>query len=305
MATATKKEQQLDDILPDINRRYAYVLAKKNERRGKIYDENGNVRGEPPYQPQVNILFRSSIVWDGSIDPFSKNPRNKGVHQIRYYDGCTTLFVDDQPKEKDIENFIAATRQANFDHGYYFVFGYETMLKLYMDWASYNEDSPYRKPSADIKWKTLDTEKQIMEEGSVFDLEDKAIEYAKTASLKKMKLHCRYLGVSLQDPVSSIELSEKALRIEYRKAAKADPKDFVKSFDDKALEIKTWIAEAIAVGKISTTTLPNKATWAKGGGIIMDISGIKAPELIVEKLVEFSQMEEGGDFAHQLKALFD
>ena len=99
---ATKEAEKIPvEVLPDTNTRYAYVLAQKNERRGKVYDENGNPRMEREYKPYLNVLFKSAIIWPGGKDPFSGKERAAGKHGIQYYDGCTTLFIDDQPREKE------------------------------------------------------------------------------------------------------------------------------------------------------------------------------------------------------------
>lgn len=302
----TSEVKTFEETLPDINTRYAYVLAQKNEPRGKVYDEKGDKRDEPEYKPYLNVLMKSSIVWDGSVDPFSKKPRAKGRHQIRYYDGCTTLFMDDQPKDKaTIDQLEDSTRKLVFNHGYLFVYGYDTLLKIYLDWCSYNEDSPYRIPTSRSIFKSVNTEIQSEKEAMLLELEDEARELAKEATVNKMRIHAKYLGIPFEDSITNQPLSEKAIRTEYRKIAKANPKHFVKSYNDKTIEITTWVTEALNTGQISTSVIPNQAVWAKGNGFICDISGLKAQHLIVEKIVEATQTEDGGDVLAQLKALYN
>jgi hypothetical protein len=295
-----------DETLPNINTRYAYVLAQENEVRGKVYDENGNKREEVKYKPCLNLLTKSSIVWPGGKDPFSGKERAKGRHQIRYYDGCTTLFVDDQPREKDIiDQLLSASRELTFDFGYLFVYGYDSLLKLYMDWCSYNEESPYRIPNFKAIFKSVNTEKESKKEAGLLEIEDEARELAKKAEFKKMRIHAKYLGVPDTDNITMQPLTETAIRVEYRKAAKANPINFIKSYNDKTIEISTWAKEALNTGQISTNIIPNQAVWAKGNTVICSIDGLKAQDLIVEKLVEFSQTEDGGDFLAQLKVLYN
>lgn len=299
-------EKTFEEILPDINTRYAYVLAQKNEPRGKVFDENGNKRGEPEYKPHLNLLMKSSIVWDGKEDPFSKKPRAKGRHQIRYYDGCTTLFVDDQPQDlKTITQLEESTRALSFSHGFLFVYGYDTLLKIYLDWCSYNEDSPYRIPASRSIFKSVNTEKQSEIEAALLEAEDEARELAKNAPVAKMKIHAKYLGIPFEDMVTNQPLSDTAIRVEYRKMAKADPRRFTKSYNDKTIEITNWVTEALNTGQISTTVIPNQAVWAKGNTFICGIDGLKAQHLIIEKLVEVTQTDEGSDFLAQLKALYN
>lgn len=297
-----KKEDLLENILPDINTRYAYVLYKKNDTRGMVYDENGKPRGEQEYKPSINVILSSPIIWDGRVDPFSGRPRSRGTHQIRYYDGCTTLFVDDQPKEKaTIDQLLSSTREVNIVFGYVFIYGYDTMLKLYMDWTSYNEDSPFRVPTKPVKFKNVDSEKTRELEAELLEMEDLARDYAKKAPLKKMKIHAKYLGVALEDAITGYPLSETALRTEYRKSAKANPKRFVESYNNRTVEVTNWIMDAISNGAISTTN--NLAAWKSGGGIC-DLGGLKSPDLIINRLVELTLTEEGADFLAQLKSLY-
>ena len=301
MATA----QTMGSISPDINTRYAYVLAKKNERRGGVYNEAGQARIEQEYPPSLNILFTSSIVWPGGKDPFSGKERQPGRYSICYYDGCTTLFVDEQPREFDtLKQLKLNTREIGFGYGFCFIMGYDKMLKIYMDWASYNENSPYRVPSVEIKWMNVDTERDILSEGELMDMEDRVRELATKAPLKKMMIHAKFLGIATQDPITNIDFSEKAIRVEYRKAAKANPKFFESSYNDKSVEVRTWIREAFSTGTISTSLIPGKVLWTKGRAEIMDTMGLKAEELIIDKLAEFTQVEDGADFLAQLKALY-
>lgn len=302
--STVKESKSVEEILPDINTRYGYVLAQKNTPIGKVFDENGNKRGEPIYKPYMNLIFRSSIIWPGGKDPFSKIERPRGKYILRYYDGCTTLFADDQPKDKaTLDIFINSTRGLVFSNGHLFVFGYDVMLKIYMDWCSYNEDSPYRVPSVTIKFKNINTEKQMAKEAQILELEDKARDLAKNAEVNKMKIHAKYLGIAFEDETTMQELSIGAIRTSYRQFAKNSPKYFIDSYNDKTIEVSTWIKDALYTGKISTTIISNSAVWAKGNSVICDISGLKAQHLIVEKLVEFSQMDIGADFMAQLKMI--
>lgn len=291
----------------DVTTRYTYVIATKNEPRGKVFDEAGNKRPDAEYPARRNVLLRSSIVWpSNTIDPFSGKPRQAGRHLIRYYDGCTSLFVDDQPKEKEtIDQLIASTRELYLVNGYAHIFGYDRMLKLYMDWCSWNSDSPYRVAQIDPVFRLLDAEKEREMEAVGIDEMEKALENAKNADVKKMRVHAHFMDVPTIDFATSLPLSDKAVRTEYRKAAMSDPKRFNRTFNDKNMHLKYWIEKAIETGEISTTKIPNTAAWAKKGVTICDISGLQSYESILHKLIEFASSTEGEDFNSQLKALYN
>ena len=73
----------------DPEKRYMFQLASENEQRSHpvIMIQNGvsHVMPHKKFITKRNIIFSSQIVWNGQR-------RN-----IRYYDGCTTIFVDKQP----------------------------------------------------------------------------------------------------------------------------------------------------------------------------------------------------------------
>lgn len=294
-----------EDNQSDLDVRYAYVMAQKNEKRGGVFDELGRAREEQEFRPYNNILLRSSILWDGSEDPFSGRKRAAGRQQIRYYDGCTTLFMDDQPKEKEIiDQLIASTEDISLMYGYCFVYGYDVMKKKYLDWCSFNEDSPYRIKTMIPKFKAVNTEKQSIEEGALLEMEDMARDLSKGASVKKMRVHARYLAIPFIDNVTLSPLSETAIRIEYRKYARTNPKHFVKTYHDKAIEVATWVTDALKTGEINTNILPNSAIWSKSGAEICELGGLKSEDLLIERLKEFALTEDGADFMAQLKALY-
>lgn len=304
--TQTLAEPELE-VLDELKRKYVYVLANKNEERGRVYTEDGKPIPDPEFPPRRNLLMRSSIVWPGGQDPFNpEKTRKRGKYPIRYYDGCTTLFIDDQPREKEVvEQLINSTRDLFFLNGHLEIYGYDVMLKTYVDWASWNSESPYRIETAMGIYKMLDAEKALMEESDKMDRIEMALGYAKAASEKKMRIHAKFLNIAEVDLKTGHPLSEKALRAEYRREAMRNHENFIKTFNDKTLDIKAYIEKALANGDISTTLIPNRAVWSKKGVEITDISGLKSNEGILNKLIEFSQTKEGAEFQDMLKAIYE
>jgi hypothetical protein len=290
----------------DIYAKHTYVLFEKNTPRGKVYDGvTGVLVEEQQYKPSLNVLMDSSIIWKGEIDPFSNKQRAAGKYPIRYYDGCTTLFKDDQPKDKEtIDQFISSTRSVQFIFGHLEIYGYDTMLKTYLDWCSYNENSIYRVPTVAIKFKKIDTEAQYESEAEKLELEDTANDKAKGATAKKMRIHAKYLNIQMEDLYTNNPLTEKQLRVNYRNYAKKNAKHFLATFDDKSLEIKTWVRDAVNTGKLDLVTKPNSASWTSTGAIICSIGNIKDTKLAVDKLSEFAETDGGGDFLEQLRSIY-
>ena len=303
MATATA-EKSKQTVLPDINTKYVYILAQKSEHRGRVYDAITNEKlPDPEFTPRRNLILSCNIIWHGGTDPFDGTERKQGKYRLRYYDGCNTLFVDKQPQDKaTIDELVQSTRQVTFLHGYAEVYGYDSMMKSYMDMCSWNGESPYRTPQAEAVFLPLDTEKQSENESDLLDMVELALDYAKKADAKKMRTHARFLGISFEDAVSGNTKSEAVLRTDYRKAAKDNPKKFVETYNDKSIHVKTWIEDSLNNGKISTTIIPNTAVWKDKGVQICDISGLKTAEGILNRIIEFSQTAEGSDFLEMITA---
>jgi len=307
--SAVKEASLVGEI--DSSVKYAYVLISTNPRRGGVYDENGAPVREQEYKTNLNILFKSSIIWPGGIDPFTVDAngnngkqRNAGKYFISYYDGCTTLFEDSQPQDKPtIDALKLATESKYFNHGSFFVEGYDRMLKLFMDWTSLNESSPYRNPASFPKFKSVLPGKELTNEGERMDMEDQATEIAKTAPIAKMISHANYLEIAMEDSITGVKYSNEVIRIAYRKKAKENPRLFIDSYSDATMEFKYKIKKLIEGGKLSTSLIPNVLSWVNNGQTVINISGLESIENIVKKAAEFGLSEEGADFKERVNSI--
>lgn len=277
-------------------KKYMFELAEENIAREHPVIDMRTQRAAPvrKYRPFQNLVLTSQVIWKGQR------------RMLRYYDGCDTIFVDEQPKEKDtIDLYIRQTRRRDFLDGKFGCFGDERMLLLYLFIASWNSESEFRTRSANQIYKPVDTVKKASAESDRLDKMEEAIKYAREASKSKMMMHANYLGIAVMDWESGNEFTEKEIRVEYRKEAAREPESFVKSYTDKSIETKYYINQALEKGLISNKFNANKATWQKSNTEICDISGLKTTEAIADKLLEFSQLEEGAEFQIQLKTLFN
>lgn len=284
----------------ELSRKFVYVLVQKNEELNNIFEGRTNRQlRTPQYKPFQNLLTTCFINWDGS------DGKPRGKRMLRYYDGCSTLFADEQPQDKDLINQLLERTQARvFGNGYLEVYGYERMLKKYMDMASYNSESKYRTHTAPSIFVLLDREKELLLQDELTDQMELALQRAKEASVSKMRIHSKYLEIPDFDIHSMAKLSDKALRAEYRSYAMKEPQKFNESYGDNSIETKYWIKEALKNGQISTNALPNKAVWGDSKVQICEIGGLKSTEAITEKIYEETQFADGEEFVLQLKALF-
>lgn len=277
-------------------RKYVFVLAEENPIRELPVIDMRAHRAIPhqKFKPYQNLVLSSQIVWKGQR-------RN-----IRYYDGCTTIFVDEQPQDKElIDQLIKQTKKRHFGEGKFYCYGEERMLLLFMYICSWNIESPFRTQTAYAVFRPLDSKKKATAEAQKLDETEKALELAKKANLTKMKIHATYLGISLTDWDTDAELTEDELRAEYRAEALRNSKNFITSYGDKTIEIKYYINQALQQGLINNKVNPNIAVWGKGNTTICDISGLKTQEAISQRLLEFSETKDGKEFGIQLRALFE
>lgn len=313
-ATADTDVLELSDerkrIISGFNRKSVYMLVEENTSDGvKIYDARTSlpIRG-PRFRDYTNLILKSTIIWDGSdhiVDEkthktISGHPA--GMRQILYYDGCTTIFRDEQPQEKAvIDQYIQRTQPRFFQHGFITVYGHETLLKKFLDMDSRNANSPYRINTISAQYHVSDAEAVAKTKKKQQDLEDRAVDLAKEATSKHMRMHCLILQIGDQDFMTGVELSDEAIRVEYRSAAKADPVQFIKTYEDKGLEIKYMIRKCLDNGTLSTVKIPGKLCWTKSGQVVLDVSGHQDPQKIIDKAAEYSQTFDGQDFLLQLK----
>lgn len=281
----------------DATKKYMFELAAKNmEREMPVIEVDGQKSRAIPtdrFKPYQNIVLTSQIIW-------------KGQRRIlRYYDGCTSIFADEQPKDKEeIDQFIKVTQPRAFLKGKFGAYGDEKMLLMYLNICSWNANSPFRTRAANEIFIAADTLKIATTESAKLDQTEQALQLAKDASRVKMLIHSAYLGIETEDFDSGNELTDTEIRTKYRSRALRDAAYFIESYGNKAIEVKYYINQALLKGLITNKFNPNKATW-QNAREICDISGLKSNEAIGEKIFEFSQLEDGQEFVIQLRALFN
>jgi len=278
----------------DPNKKYVFLLAVKNMVPERPVVNMRTNRAEPhkEYKPFQNLIFTSQIVWNGSRT------------NIRYYDGCESIFVSDQPKEKDvIDQLCQQTKRRNFLNGKLVVDGYDREFLLYLTICSWNAESPFRTTTANQIFVAMNADKIATVESEKLDKIEEALKLAKEATAVKMRIHSNFLGIPIKDWTSGNELTEKELRTEYRKWASKSPDKFIESYGNKTIEMKFYIDEAWRKGLINNKINANKAAWSSSNTVICDISGLKTGDAICQSLFEFSQTAEGEEFTIQLKAI--
>jgi len=285
--------KMLDEF--DVNKKYVFELAERVMPRDKpvINVRTNRIEPDPEFPPYRNLILTSQIVWNGSRT------------NIRYYDGCESIFVSEQPKEKDtVDQLIQQSKKRAFLKGKLIVEGYDKMLLFYLNICSWNGESKFRTNTANAIFISVNPDKKATVDTEKMDNIEKALDLAKAASESKMLIHANYLGIATIDFDSGNDLSPKEIRSAYRKYALANADDFISSYGNKSIEIKYYIDKALLNGIIDNKLNPNQAVWSKSGSIICDVSGLISVDAISERLFEFSQSDEGEEFLIQLKAIY-
>lgn len=283
----------------DTEKKYMFELAEvSSPLEHPSYLVSGDGRFSSQLAPKKfiknrNLIFSSQVVWNGQR-------RN-----IRYYDGCTTIFVDKQPQDREtINGLISQTRRRDFVDGKLGIYGYEKMLLLFMSICSWNIVSPFRTKTATSIFRSINSGEIADATASKIDQMEEALKLAREASDIKVRVHGGYLGVPEIDYDSGNDLTDKEIRALYREQAVNNPAYFIETYGNKSIETKYFIKRAWSEGKISNKFNPNKATWGTKNTEICDISGLKSSEAIEQRLFEYSQTKEGSEFPIQLKALY-
>jgi len=309
---ATQTKQSPEEIalsqVFDTEKKYMFELAVKNPERELPVINMVTKRpiAHINFKPYQNMVLTSQIVWNGK--GILSDKVWTGRRMLRYYDGCETIFVDEQPKDKDtIEQLIKQTDNTKyaFREGKFGCYGDERMLLLYLNICSWNVESPFRTRTAHGIFVPSNKDKQATLESLKLDMIEEALAYAREATDQKMIIHANYLGIPMTDWDSGNDLSMKEIRTAYRMKAREDAKGFIDSYGNKVIEIKYYIDKALEQGLISNKFNPNKATWQNSNTEICDISGLKSREAISDKLLEYSQLEDGNEFVIQLRAIYN
>lgn len=302
MANATvvapfPKQEELEEKIGvefEPEKKYVFQLAVENPEpeRPVVNMRTSRIVPHKKFRPYQNLILTSQIVWNG------------GRINLRYYDGCESIFVSEQPKEKDvIDQLCQQTKKRAFLEGKLTVDGYDKMLLLYLMVCSWNAESVYRTSTANQIFICVNGEKIATAESNKLDKIEEAMKFAREATGTKMFIHANFLGIPTADYDSGNELTEKEIRTAYRKEASKNPVKFIESFGNKNLEIKFYINQAWEKGLINNKLNKNKAVWSNSGTEICDIYGLVSSEAICQRLFEFSQNEQGEEFKIQITAL--
>ena len=284
--TATPEANEASVFIPEVVEKkkkpvsyYEYELVEK-------FQVN-TVGSKLPF-PENYMIRNFDVVYD----PVTKTERN-----IRYLEGISTIWVDEQEHLSDQKK--KQRPEIRFVNGRLRVPAQKTALVDYLSKTNMNKANPNRLPDSRAIFTLIDNE--AIEEKNFKKLESEmnATELAKTTAYEIMLPHAKYLGVNVIDENRDY-LPERSLRIRYYDAAKRNPDLFLKSFNNPLILAKFVIDRAIEAGLINLTQIKGQAIWSDTQTFIAQIPDGKKP---TEFLAEFCLTEKGRDFYLEIKSL--
>jgi len=206
------------------------------------------------------------------------DPNKKVTRTIRYAQGESSIFKDEQPKEVVLADII-------FQNGSLIVDGMNPNLMKFLELSNHNADNPYRIKGKDVFFKKLDPEGDA---GRAMDAEVEQIQASNIViqmDFDELKSLARVLGVSLDQ-------SPKEIKHHMLVKAKKNPKAFMSLVDDPVVGRQQVILDALEIGIISMNA--RTINWKVGDskGVITPVPVGRKP---VEFLAEWSMTDKEGE----------
>lgn len=290
-ATATKAKAI--DLTQD--KTWVFQLTQKVTPRGTWVDSAGKGTGDtdPPY-PNHKKIRNPVLVYD------EETKRTRWARLLR---GYNTIWMDEQDEKQKLTDAQVASilQEVVFSAGK--LFAKTPMDALLVRFLTAHDDNAGKdnRISGKPAQFELVVDKSAVED-ELIDLEMEAMEKADgVKNINDVKAHGSFLNIKTRDE-NGLELSEKAIRVEYKKAARKNPKLFLATLNNPATKAGYMVRQAVTAGVIDLHKVKGQAHWADSGALIVPIDPMKDA---VEFLTEFSVSgsDEGNDFLKRLEQL--
>jgi hypothetical protein len=184
--------------------------------------------GTPVHYPKRRFVNLIDTIYD----------KNKGMRRnIKYVEGCTSIFVDEQDKETDGK---ARMYRTEFKHGKYLVLGNNPKLIEFMMITNFNGSNPDRDTGVIPLFNFVDQKKKFKEIMKKEEFEQDAVHWCNKAPFQEV---LRYARVLLAKQVDSMDSDE--IRYNMKQFAKARPERFMSDKKVPRIIRKSHILEAI------------------------------------------------------------
>lgn len=259
---------------------YEFELVEK-------FQINGN-SGRPPF-PESYIIKTTDVIYDAD----TKSERN-----IRYLEGVSTIFEDEQDKLSDSKK--KQRPEVKFVWGRLRVPAAKTALVDFLIKSNMNKSNPHRLPEQQRAiYSLIDNEAIEKANYKKFESEMNATELAKSAPYDIMLPHAKYLGINIKDKEGNF-VTEMSLRPLYYNVANKMADLFLKTYNNPTVLSKFIVDRAVEKNLVNLTHMKGQAVWTETKTFICQIPDGKKP---AEFLAEFCLTEKGRDFYVELKSM--
>jgi len=184
--------------------------------------------GTPVHYPKRRFVNLIDTIYD----------KKSGMRRnIKYVEGCTSIFVDEQDKETDGKKGLYRTL---FKHGKYIVMGNNPKLIEFMMITNFNANNPDRDTSVIPLFSFVDQKKKFKAIMKKEESEQDAVQWCNKAPFKEV---LRYARVLMAKDVETMDSDE--IRYNMKRFAKARPERFMSDRKVPRIIRKSHILEAI------------------------------------------------------------
>lgn len=272
MAEATLTTEKIGKVIVNFDKPRTYIFRLTDNRKVKPMGvtEGGDV--DPPY-PRKYMLDNPCQ----TFDPVTKRPR-----WARCLKGIDTIWQDEQkdvPKEQipsmlDEFVFVDGEMLINMPTEY-------SKLKYLMHHIKLQDNSP--EGQLPVFYLVNDDEKAEKE----YQLEQSRHEAEETAmekNIEELLPLATYFGIKVEDSDGN-RRKESALRLEFVKQARKNPKVFLDNLNSPKLKVAHAVKEAVDSGLIDLAHVKGQAHWGETKAFITKLDEKKSP---VDSLVDFA-----------------
>lgn len=226
------------------------------------------------------------------------NPATKEYEKMRLLKGVQSIWEKDQ-KNMTRDDIKTHAMSLTFEKNVLRVPVYEKQTLEYLRITSMNMGSSTPNKSAKFRFYEYNPEAAAKEALEMEEKELEAIIAAKDAKADKMRKHALYLNITFADEITGMPKTDEALRKDYIRAAKRNPKVFMDTKEDPAVEISFQVKKLVSEGKIDLGKQPNSIFWANGPFICKVTPGQTPVDSLVE--LGLTNSKEGREFKERLQ----
>jgi hypothetical protein len=205
--------------------------------------------GNPVIYPSKAPFYLTDEIMDGDI-----------LRSIRYSQGVTSIFSDEQPEEAKVDSNGRAKKRYKviFKDGTLILEGTNKLVIDFMMKTNHNGANVNRDTGKSIKFNFIDKSGGFQKDIDNDKLKQKAASWCYNANFTDVQALARVL---MKDSMKDMDSEE--IRWNLKKIAELDPKKFLEDTDSDIIKRKNVFYEAIDRGILKVDQSQNTLAWAE------------------------------------------